>query len=726
MTDQPNLSYIEYTPLSDLLGWDRNPKDHDIPSIKKSITRFGFTAPILVDERTKRIVAGHGRLESLKALQAQGVEPPARISKRDDGEWLVPVLRGISFNSDSEIEAYLIADNQLTIAGGWDQAKLGSIMADLEKLGEGAFEGLGFDQAEIDAILTNLANQSGDGARDQAKRDQARRTLSEAFIVPPFSTLDARQGYWQDRKRAWIGLGINSELGRGQNLLKFSPTAQIGVGGIKPKGKNGKPLAEAFTSGKPGSLGKKYSPAGLTIGQVRFYQREDDPETGTSIFDPVLSEVLLSWFCPKDGAVLDPFAGGSVRGIVSGFLGHSYTGIDLSADQISANQAQAKEILSPADPVKKDQGKTEPIKVKISARMAKLKFNGCDPDYIRNVCHASCCQSSTSPTGTMITINPFEEDKIKAIGGVVIDGLLQPRSGEKVCPFKTKDHLCSLHFTENKPFGCIASPFTLNNNNTLIVRNRYRLLKCYDDGNKIPAYKAFRASLDLIFGKEEAERICASLDKSDDDVTAYIKPDIFDILVVNDEIKHGKQPSESQGSSLPNWIIGDSQNLDNLIPADQAFDFILSCPPYHDLEQYSQDPADLSNMSWDQFSEAYTKIIGKAVSRLREDRFAAFVVGEIRHQKGGGFYKGLIPLTIAAFEAAGARFYNDMILITAIGSLPIRIGKQFVGNRKICKTHQNILLFYKGNPDHIKDIFPPAVPVADLSIFVDEVQQPEI
>jgi len=43
----------------------------------------------------------------------------------------------------------------------------------------------------------------------------ARQTLSERFIVPPFSVLDARQGYWQDRKRAWLALGIQSELGRG-------------------------------------------------------------------------------------------------------------------------------------------------------------------------------------------------------------------------------------------------------------------------------------------------------------------------------------------------------------------------------------------------------------------------------------------------------------------------------------------------------------------------------
>ena len=39
--------------------------------------------------------------------------------------------------------------------------------------------------------------------------------LSDRFMLPPFSVLNAREGWWQDRKRAWLALGIKSELGRG-------------------------------------------------------------------------------------------------------------------------------------------------------------------------------------------------------------------------------------------------------------------------------------------------------------------------------------------------------------------------------------------------------------------------------------------------------------------------------------------------------------------------------
>jgi DNA modification methylase len=217
--------------------------------------------------------------------------------------------------------------------------------------------------------------------------------------------------------------------------------------------------------------------------------------TGTSIFDPVLCELAYRWFCPRGGTVLDPFAGGSVRGIVAHKLGRTYTGIDLSARQVVANVAQAAAILT--------------------------------------------------------------EEEVR-----------------------------------------------------------------------------------------------------------------------------------------PVWINGDARDMDALLP-DAAFDFVFSCPPYADLEVYSDDPADLSTMEWDQFLGADRKIIAAAVARLAEDRFACFVVGDARG--ADGFYYGLPWRTIEAFEMAGARLYNEAVLVTAVGSLPIRAGKQFAASRKLGKTHQNVLVFVKGD-----------------------------
>jgi DNA modification methylase len=224
------------------------------------------------------------------------------------------------------------------------------------------------------------------------------------------------------------------------------------------------------------------------------------PESGTSIFDPVLCELAYRWFCPDGGSILDPFAGGSVRGIIAAVLGRQYTGIDLRPEQIAANVEQAVRIV---------------------------------PD----------------------------------------------------------------------------------------------------------------------------------------------KP--------------------------PRWIVGDSRDVRKL--ARGKYDLIFSCPPYGDLERYSDDPRDLSTMDHPAFLDAYRAIITACVGMLKPNRFAVFVVGDIRDERG--FYRNLPASTTAAFHDAGATLYNEAVLITAVGSLPIRISRQFAGYRKLGKTHQNVLVFFKGDPKTIMEEF---------------------
>ena len=158
------------------------------------------------------------------------------------------------------------------------------------------------------------------------------------------------------------------------------------------------------------------------------------------------------------------------------------------------------------------------------------------------------------------------------------------------------------------------------------------------------------------------------------------------------------------GLPLPEWICGDSANMQNLLGAGFSADFVFSCPPYGSLEVYSDLPGDISAMDGEGFADAYKKIIASAVGLLKKDRFAVFVVGNYRDKKG--FMCDLVGETVRAFEVAGARFYNEMILINPSGSLPIRVGKQFNGGRKIGKTHQNVLVFYKGDPKKIKENYP--------------------
>jgi len=138
---------------------------------------------------------------------------------------------------------------------------------------------------------------------------------------------------------------------------------------------------------------------------------------------------------------------------------------------------------------------------------------------------------------------------------------------------------------------------------------------------------------------------------------------------------------------------------------------IFSCPPYADLEVYSDDEKDLSTMEYDKFREVYTEIIKKACNKLKNDRFAVFVVGEVRNKKG--IYYEFVNDTIQAFKAGGMNYYNEIILANPIGTAPLRARNVFK-KRKIVKVHQNVLVFYKGNQENIKNNFND-IEIADLN-----------
>jgi hypothetical protein len=150
--------------------------------------------------------------------------------------------------------------------------------------------------------------------------------------------------------------------------------------------------------------------------------------------------------------------------------------------------------------------------VTISVASMRQRFNGCDPEYIASTCHGACCRSSSG--GISVAVAPIEVKALVARGAVIDpDGFMAPDPATHRCPFQSiTTHLCGLHETPDKPFGCIASPFILTTRDTLVVRNRYRLLKCYDDGRRLPAYVAFRASLDMLFGPVVARDIVGRLE----------------------------------------------------------------------------------------------------------------------------------------------------------------------------------------------------------------------
>lgn len=142
---------VEYVSMSEIAKWPRNPKDHDHHEIQKSFYRFGFVKPVLIDEGTGQLVAGHGRLDTLKILKNGNKKPPRGVQVVDD-IWLIPVLRGVKFDNPAEAEAFLMADNRLSEIGGWNQDLLAEMLGEIADI-DGAIDGIGFDYAEIMDML---------------------------------------------------------------------------------------------------------------------------------------------------------------------------------------------------------------------------------------------------------------------------------------------------------------------------------------------------------------------------------------------------------------------------------------------------------------------------------------------------------------------------------------------------------------------------------------------
>ena len=146
---------IEFLPLRAIQAAKRNVKDHNIGAIHESVKRFGFADAVVIDERTGSLVAGHGRVETLLAMEQRGEPPPNGIEVRD-GVWLAPVQRGWASRNDAEAEAFLIAANRTPELGGWNQSVLDEVLCDLSKQGEEALAGTGFSADYVDKILREM------------------------------------------------------------------------------------------------------------------------------------------------------------------------------------------------------------------------------------------------------------------------------------------------------------------------------------------------------------------------------------------------------------------------------------------------------------------------------------------------------------------------------------------------------------------------------------------
>jgi len=183
-----------------LIPYIRNSRTHSdeqVAQIAASVREFGWTNPVLVDGENG-IIAGHGRILAARKL---GMDEVPCIE-----------LAGLT---DTQRRAYIIADNKLALNAGWSEDML---KIELEELGELGFDLdlIGFTDEEILALGIEDEDDEPDA---EPAGDAPKGNLSDRFMIPPFTVLNAREGWWQNRKRAWLALGIKSELGRGGGLI---------------------------------------------------------------------------------------------------------------------------------------------------------------------------------------------------------------------------------------------------------------------------------------------------------------------------------------------------------------------------------------------------------------------------------------------------------------------------------------------------------------------------
>ena len=129
---------IVYKKTEDLIPYARNSRTHNeaqVAQIAASIKEFGWTNPILLDGENG-IIAGHGRVMAAQKL----------------GESKVPTIE-LSYMTDIQKRAYIIADNKLALNSGWDNELLALEMDDLKDAGyDITLTGFDFDEVNIEEI----------------------------------------------------------------------------------------------------------------------------------------------------------------------------------------------------------------------------------------------------------------------------------------------------------------------------------------------------------------------------------------------------------------------------------------------------------------------------------------------------------------------------------------------------------------------------------------------
>lgn len=223
---------LEYVPLDDLVPATRNAKAHDADAIAGPIGQFGFMDMPIIDERTGRLVGGHGRREDLLRRRDAGESAPEGCVVQD-GVWLVPVVRGWASRSDADADAAALALNRAGERGGWDQSMLDEILGDLARTDFDLAQVAGWDSDALEAILAadEQPVEHGDVPSTDAaysedpEAEAARQARFDDFEVKAAKGLVEMILVFTEDERAEVGrllAALRSEWGDTERELKAS------------------------------------------------------------------------------------------------------------------------------------------------------------------------------------------------------------------------------------------------------------------------------------------------------------------------------------------------------------------------------------------------------------------------------------------------------------------------------------------------------------------------
>lgn len=233
-----------------------------------------------------------------------------------------------------------------------------------------------------------------------------------------------------------------------------------------------------------------------------------------------------------------------------------------------------------------------------------------------------------------------------------------------------------------------------------------------DDVKERAASKALSAGVSLLdpvmaelvcrwFGLESCKSFdCFAGDSVFGYVSAYLGNEFVGIELRPEQAQLNNERTEGMAAR---YICDDGQNVAQHIDTDSQ-DLLFSCPPYFNIEHYSDLENDASNQkSYDDFIQILRNAFTAAIGCLKENRFAVIVVGDVR-DKSTGFYYDFCGDIKRIFKEGGMSLYNELILIETAASTAMRAGR-YMESRKVAKMHQNILVFYKGKTKDIKKYY---------------------